>query len=151
VALAIAAGHEVVPIPGPSAVVTALQASGVDTSSFHFLGFVPHKKGRQTMLERVATADETVVFYESIHRLDKTIQALANSGKYIVVARELTKAFEEFIRGDAASVAQKISVHKNLKGESVVIVAPQRFKLPSETMGGDTVKPRRHAAAKSGR
>jgi 16S rRNA (cytidine1402-2'-O)-methyltransferase len=119
----IAAGHQVVPIPGPSAVITALQAAGVDTSEFTFLGFVPHKKGRQTMLQHIAAAEHTVVFYESIHRLEKTMTALADSKKYIVVARELTKTFEEFIRGDAARVAEKIKQHPTLKGECVVIVS----------------------------
>ncbi len=151
VALAIAAGHEVVPIPGPSAVITALQAAGVDTSSFHFLGFLPHKKGRQTLLEHIAHTEETIIFYESIHRLEKTISALATSKRYIVVARELTKTFEEFIRGDAASVAQQIAHHQNLKGECVVIVTPQRFKLLSETTAADTAKPHLRAGAKYGR
>lgn len=123
IAEVIAAGHAVVPIPGPSAVITALQAAGVDTSEFEFLGFVPHKKGRQTMLQQVAEAEHTVVFYESIHRLEKTITALADSNKYIVVGRELTKQFEEFIRGDAATVAKQIQTHPTLKGECVVIVS----------------------------
>lgn len=127
IAQVIAAGHQVVPIPGPSAVITALQAAGVDTSEFSFLGFVPHKKGRQTMLQQIASAEHTVVFYESIHRLEKTILALADSKKYIVVARELTKTFEEFIRGDAATVAQQITQQTTLKGECVVIVAPQKI------------------------
>ncbi len=127
IAQVIAAGHKVVPIPGPSAVITALQAAGVDTSEFSFMGFVPHKKGRQTMLQQIAAAEHTVVFYESIHRLEKTILALADSKKYIVVARELTKTFEEFIRGDAATVAKQITQQTTLKGECVVIVAPQKI------------------------
>lgn len=131
---AIATGINVIPIPGPSAVVTALQAAGVDTSQFMFYGFLPHKKGRQTLLREIRAAQHTVVFYESIHRLQKTIQALADSGKYIVVARELTKTFEEFIRGDAQTVAQHITVHPTLKGECVVVVS-----------AGDTATPRSHA------
>lgn len=131
ISTAIAAGITVTPIPGPTALITALQAAGVDTSQFMFYGFLPHKKGRQTLLREIALAKHTVVFYESIHRLQKTIAALADSKKYIVVARELTKSFEEFIRGDAASVAHTISQHPTLKGECVVIVA-----------NGDTAKPR---------
>lgn len=131
VTAAIAAGIIVVPIPGPSAVITALQAAGVATSQFMFYGFLPHKKGRQTLLREIIAAPHTVVFYESIHRLQKTIQALANSGKYIVVARELTKMFEEFIRGDAKTVAQRIASHPTLKGECVVVVS-----------AADTAKPR---------
>ena len=137
VARVIAAGYQVIPIPGPSALVTALQAAGVDTSRFEFLGFLPHKKGRQTLLQYVVTAEHTVVFYESIHRLEKAITALADSKKYIVVARELTKTFEEFVRGDAASVAATIRQHPNLKGECVVIV--------SQIMDAGIAKPRRRA------
>ena len=132
---AIAAGVTVVPIPGPSAVITALQAAGVDTSQFMFYGFLPHKKGRQTLLKTITAAKHTVVFYESIHRLQKTMQALADSGKYIVVARELTKTFEEFIRGDAKSVAQRIASHPTLKGECVVVVSVD-----------DTAAPRSHVS-----
>ncbi|HBY73759.1 MAG TPA: 16S rRNA (cytidine(1402)-2'-O)-methyltransferase [Candidatus Kerfeldbacteria bacterium] len=132
---AIAVGINVVPIPGPSAVIATLQAAGVDTSQFMFYGFLPHKKGRQTLLKEIAEANQTVVFYESIHRIQKTIQALADSGKYIVVARELTKTFEEFIRGDAKTVAQRIATHPTLKGECVVVVSV-----------GDTATPRLHAS-----
>lgn len=137
----IAAGHTIVPIPGPSAVICALQAAGVDTSQFMFYGFLPHKKGRQTLLRQIAAAEHTVVFYESIHRLEKTMMALADSKKYIVVARELTKTFEEFIRGDAASVATIIRQHPTLKGECVVIVSLDR----SETLAGGTAKPHSRA------
>lgn len=147
VAGVIAAGHRVVPIPGPSAVITALQAAGVDTSQFTFLGFVPHKKGRQTMLQQVIAADTTMVFYESIHRLTKTITALADSKKYVVVARELTKTFEEFVRGDAATVATQITQHTKLKGECVIIVAPRPFISLLGTLAGGTAKPRRRAGA----
>lgn len=128
---AIAAGVTVVPIPGPSAVITAVQAAGVDTSQFMFYGFLPHKKGRQTLLKEIAQAPHTVVFYESIHRLQKTMDALADCGKYIVVGRELTKTFEEFMRGDAKVVAQRIATHPTLKGECVVVVS-----------AGDTATPR---------
>ncbi|MFA6475577.1 MAG: 16S rRNA (cytidine(1402)-2'-O)-methyltransferase [Patescibacteria group bacterium] len=123
VAQVVAAGHTVVPIPGASALICTLQAAGVDTSSFNFLGFIPHKKGRQTLITEIINSKQTVVFYESIHRLNKTIQALSQSKKYIVVGRELTKTFEEFIRGDAATVAQQIAHHPTLKGECVVVVA----------------------------
>ncbi|MBI4407183.1 MAG: 16S rRNA (cytidine(1402)-2'-O)-methyltransferase [Candidatus Kerfeldbacteria bacterium] len=141
VSAVIAAGGTVTPIPGPSALITALQAAGVDTSQFTFYGFLPHKKGRQTLLQAIAAADHTIVFYESIHRLEKAITALADSKKYIVVARELTKTFEEFIRGDATSVATIIRQHPTLKGECVVIVSPAR----SETLAGDTAKPHSRA------
>ncbi|MFC1598322.1 16S rRNA (cytidine(1402)-2'-O)-methyltransferase, partial [Patescibacteria group bacterium] len=101
---AVEAGVTVVPVPGASAIVTALQAAGVDTSSFLYLGYMPHKKGRQTMTELIAGEKRTTVFYESPHRLLKTLDALRGCGRQVVVARELTKIHEEFVRGTAEEV-----------------------------------------------
>lgn len=123
---AAAAGLQIVPIPGATALITALQAAGVDTNSFEYLGFVPHKKGRQTMLTRVAELDQTVVLYESPHRILKSLSTLAElcPDKRVVVARELTKMYEEFIRGTAAEVKALVEERGELKGEIVLIVTP---------------------------
>jgi len=116
----------IVPIPGPSAVITALCASGLPTDKFLYLGFLPIKKGRQTIFKEIALSPYTVVFYESPHRLIRTLSEL---GKYlkseskIVVAKELTKMFETFFRGTIADIAQKLPAG-NPKGEYVVMVKP---------------------------
>lgn len=119
---AMTTGIQVIPIPGPSAFVAALQASGIDTSSFLFLGFLPHKRGRQTLLQTIATEDRTVVFYESPHRLMKTLAALCDCPRQIIVARELTKLHEEFVRGTAAAVYENFFQRPKILGEIVVIV-----------------------------
>lgn len=128
VARCVAEGIRVVPVPGASAVITALQGAGVDTSSFLYLGFLPHKKGRQTLLTMIASEEHTVVFYESPHRVLKTLDALAACGRSVVVCRELTKVHEEFLRGTASSVAATLRERGDVKGECVVIVhgAPAR-------------------------
>ncbi|MFH1426075.1 MAG: 16S rRNA (cytidine(1402)-2'-O)-methyltransferase [Candidatus Kerfeldbacteria bacterium] len=119
---AVELGITVVPIPGPSALVAALQAAGVSTSSFLYLGFMPHKKGRQTLLQEVASEKRTIVFYESPHRILKTLEALKDCGRRIVLARELTKMHEEFIRGTAAQVLAELQSRDKILGEFVVIV-----------------------------
>lgn len=130
---AIAAGVTVVPIPGPSAVITALQASDVDTSEYMYLGFIPHKRGRQTLFKAIAAEERTVVVYESPHRLLKTLAVLAEQDKYIIVARELTKIHEEFIRGDSKTVYDQLKTRPSIKGECVIVIA---------TSTAGTVKPR---------
>lgn len=122
IATAVARGVHVVPIPGASAVVCALQASGVDTSQFVYLGFLPHKKGRQTMLEFVVHAEQTVVFYESPHRLLKALAYLKDFDRHVIVARELTKMHEEFVRGSAQEVYDSFAGRDKVLGECVVIV-----------------------------
>lgn len=112
----------VVPIPGASAVITALQASGVDTSEFIYLGFIPHKKGRQTMLQEIMNTQRTVVAYESPHRLLKTLETLKDSSRRIIVARELTKMHEEYVRGTCAEVFLEFQRRGEVRGECVIIV-----------------------------
>ncbi len=121
---AVEAGITVVPIPGPTALITALQAGGVDTSSFLYLGFMPHKKGRQTLFTEIAESARTVVFYESPHRILKTLESLQESGKQVVLGRELTKMHEEFLRGTAEELFNDLSGRPSIKGEFVVIVQP---------------------------
>lgn len=122
---AVEAGVQVVPIPGATALAAGLQAAGVDTSNFEYVGFVPHKKGRQTMLEHVARSAQTLVMYESPHRITKTLESLTElcPTKRVVVCRELTKMHEEFIRGTAAEVLAILSKRDSIKGEIVLIVS----------------------------
>ena len=121
------AGHAVVPIPGPSAVLAALVGSGLSMGRFLFLGF-PDRKGkvRQALLERVASSTETVVLFESPRRTARLLEDLAGEcgpDRAVAVARELTKVHEEFQRGSLAEVAAHYREHPP-KGEVTVVVAP---------------------------
>jgi 16S rRNA (cytidine1402-2'-O)-methyltransferase len=123
--LAIERGVPVVPIPGASAVVTALAASGLPTDSFQFLGFLPARSGeRRTLLESVRNAQQTTVVYEAPHRIAETMKdivELLGAERPVVLARELTKLHEEFIRGSAAQVLHRAQEHE-LKGEITLLV-----------------------------
>jgi len=117
-------GVDVIPIPGASAVITALCASGLPTDKFLYLGFLPVKKGRQTVFKKIAESEYTVVFYESPHRLKKTLEQLKDYLKptaKISVAKELTKIYETFYRGSIDDVIKKLP--ENVKGEYVVIIS----------------------------
>ncbi len=122
------AGHTVVPIPGASAVLAALVGSGLPSETFAFLGFPPRKGGeRETLLNRVATSDETVVLFESPHRLVallEELEALCGAGRSVAVARELTKVHEEFTRGTLVEARRYYEAHPP-KGEVTVVVAPR--------------------------
>jgi len=116
---------KVIPIPGASALITALSASGLPASEFLFLGFLPHKKGRETLFKEIALSKRTVVFYESPHRIMKTLNSLdehLNENRKIVVARELTKIYEEIISGTAGELI-KYFENNPIKGEFVVMVS----------------------------
>jgi 16S rRNA (cytidine1402-2'-O)-methyltransferase len=116
----------IIPIPGPSAVISALSASGFPSSEFLFLGFLPHKKGRETLFKEIAASERTVAFYESPHRILKTLESLQKFApeKKIVIARELTKIYEEFISGTATELLAHFDACKNtVRGEFVVMVA----------------------------
>ncbi len=122
----IAAGFRVESVPGPTALVAALTASGLPTEEFHFIGFLPHKSGqRRNKLESLKAFEGTLVLYESPYRIEKLLGELneAFPARQIVLARELTKKFEEFLRGtpgELLAIAQK----RSLKGEFVVLIAP---------------------------
>lgn len=122
-------GHETVsPIPGASALIGAISASGVDTSEFVFLGFMPHKKGRKTKIEEALNEGRTVAFYESTHRIEKLLQEIEreDSNKKIILARELTKHFEEFLSGTATEILEIFKkTPEKKKGEFVVIIGKQ--------------------------
>jgi len=123
--LAIERGVQVVPIPGASALIAALAASGLPTDSFQFLGFLPAKSGqRRTLLETLRAVQHTTVVYEAPHRIAETMKdivELLGEWRPVVVARELTKVHEEFIRGTAAQVLQRVQEHE-LKGEMTLLI-----------------------------
>lgn len=128
---AIIEGIEVVPIPGPTAFTTALMASGMQMNHFLYLGFLPVKKWRQTLLTSIAErkkhkSAETIVVYESVHRIEKTVIQLWEylwEDHYIVIGRELTKKFEQFIRGTITEVSEYFKAHPGkIKGEFVIII-----------------------------
>ncbi len=117
-------GIEVVPIPGASAFLTALVASGLPMNRFVYLGFLPVKKGRQTLFESFKDEKRTIVFYESPHRIQKTLnqmEEILGGDRKMVVARELTKLHEEFVRGTVSDVKSEFEKRKP-KGEFVVIL-----------------------------
>jgi 16S rRNA (cytidine1402-2'-O)-methyltransferase len=116
---------KIVTIPGPSAVISALAGSGLPSSEFLFLGFLPHKKGRETLFKEIAVSERTVAFYESPHRILKSLESLQKFApeKKIVIARELTKIYEEFIFGTATELLAHFEMHKDtVRGEFVVLV-----------------------------
>lgn len=125
IAKAIEKNIVVTPIPGASALLSALVASGFDTHHFLYLGFLPIKKGRQTMLKSLQNKDFTAVIYESVHRIEKTLREFEQyfgSQTPIVVAREITKKFEDFQRGNISEVREYFSNHpEKIKGEFVII------------------------------
>jgi len=117
---------QVIPIPGASAVIAALSASGLPTHEFAFLGFLPHKKGRETLFKEIAESKRTVVFYESPHRILKTLESLQKfcPNKKVCLAREITKIYEEFKTGSPSELfgyLTKNPIHQ--KGEFTVLVS----------------------------
>lgn len=119
---------KIIPIPGPNAAISALSISGFSSDSFVYLGFPPHKKGRQTFFKKIGQTDETVVFYESKHRILKALEelkTLAQIGERpMIIARELTKQFETIYRGTIDQVMLKLN-KDNILGEFVVIIGPK--------------------------
>ena len=120
----IAAGIPIVPLPGPTAFVPVLVASGMPTHSFVFEGFLPHKKGRATKIARLKEESRTIVLYESVHRIVKTLEELERvlGDRDAVIGREVTKKFEEILRGTLSSLRITLSARPP-KGEFVLIVS----------------------------
>ncbi len=114
-------------VPGPSALTAALSVAGVSADNFLFLGFLPHKKGRETLFKEIADTKRVVVFYESPHRILKTLSALSRYStiyRTITVCRELTKIYEEVKRGAAAELLLHFQNNPDkVRGEFVVIVS----------------------------
>jgi 16S rRNA (cytidine1402-2'-O)-methyltransferase len=121
---AIEKGLPIIPLPGPTAFIPVLVASGMPTHSFVFEGFLPHKKGRLTKLQQLKDEPRTIVLYESPHRILKTLEDLQNAlgDREAVIGREMTKKFEEILRGSLSSLHQSFS-SRAVKGEFVLIVA----------------------------
>ena len=130
---AIAAGVPVIPIPGPNAALSALVASGLPTNEFLFLGFLPEKAGaRRTRLEALAaeaaahSTTRTLIFYEAPHRILETLADLESvwgPDLPIVVARELTKIHEEFLRGTVADARRELAARDRMRGEITLLIA----------------------------
>lgn len=127
IALAIEHGIRVVPIPGAVAMISALAASGLPTDSFQFHGFLPPKSGqRRKILENMRASQQTGIFYEAPHRLKETMEDVAvalGASRPVVIARELTKIHEEFLRGPAAQVLAEINSRGEVKGEITLLIA----------------------------
>jgi 16S rRNA (cytidine1402-2'-O)-methyltransferase len=121
---AVLQGIKVSPLPGANAALSALVCSGLPTDRFTFLGFLPKKNKRcEEMLKDIRRRDETVVVYESPHRLKKSLKRMEGiiPGKHICLARELTKLHEEFLHGTAGELLREIGV-KSLRGEIVLVI-----------------------------
>lgn len=117
---------KIVAIPGPSALTSTLSISGLPASEFVFLGFLPHKKGRETLFKEIADSDRTVAFYESPHRILKTIASLKQyvPERTVVIGRELTKIYEEIIKGKPTEIEEYFAKNKEkVRGEFVVMVS----------------------------
>ena len=119
----------VVPVPGASALLTALTISGLPADSFIFEGFIPQKKGRQKKLAEISQEERAVVIYESVYRIEKLITELNQfiPDREIAVCRELTKKFEEVWRGKPSEILNSLP-GKTIKGEFVIVIAPSKWK-----------------------
>ncbi|HWZ00106.1 MAG TPA: 16S rRNA (cytidine(1402)-2'-O)-methyltransferase [Edaphobacter sp.] len=133
---AIAAGIDVFPVPGANAAISGLIASGLPTERFTFHGFLPAKAGqRKTALEELVPGEVTHVFYEAPHRiLDALadVEAVFGTSQHVVVARELTKLHEEFLRGTAGVVRAQLAARASVRGEIVLMLAPSQAESSSE-------------------
>jgi len=110
-------------IPGASALTAALSIAGLESDAFTFLGFLPHKKGRQTALKKIAATEYPVVLYESPHRILKLLKELSAAGVTgVSIGRELTKMHEEFLSGEPLALAERLETKGAVRGEFVVIV-----------------------------
>ena len=130
VRLAIDAGINVCPIPGANAALSALICSGLDTTKFLFAGFAPKKnKNRREFLQKLSTVEETIIFYEAPHRLKEFLEELLEvfGDRQIVLARELTKVHEEFLRGTISELIKNLD---EPRGEFVVLVEGNKFVAP---------------------
>ncbi|MFA5809153.1 MAG: 16S rRNA (cytidine(1402)-2'-O)-methyltransferase [Thermoleophilia bacterium] len=134
-------GLQVVVLPGPSAVETALVSSGFPSDSFVFMGYLPRKKGElEKVLGSIAEESRSCVAFETPHRLTATLSAAVPhlGERRIAVCRELTKKFEEILRGTAAELSLRLS--QKVKGEIVLVFEPREQQIPQETGPTDTVE-----------
>ncbi len=136
---AIAENIRIIPIPGPSAILTALAASGLPTDAFRYEGFLPKKSGaRSRVLQTLAEEPRTIILFETPHRIKATLGEIQEifGTRQLVVARELTKTYEEIIRGSAEEILGRYQT-KNPKGEMTLVIAgrPKPKKPPKRKMG----------------
>ncbi len=123
---AVEEGIELSCLPGANAVIPALVMSGLPMDKFYFEGFLPHKKGKMTRLTKILEMECTVVFYESPHRLVKTLEQLKDLGaedRMVSVSREISKLYEENLRGKLSEVLDNLKERKQIKGECVVCLS----------------------------
>jgi len=147
-AAAIRAGISVVPIPGPSAVITALAAAGLPTDAFYFAGFLPAKSGqRARALEALRDQSATLVFYEAPHRILETLADIERilGPRPVVVARELTKLHEEFLRGTPAEVRAALESRPSVKGEIALLIGKRTSPAPETIPIDEAVAAHIHA------
>lgn len=124
------AGHTVSVIPGPDAATTALVASGLPCDKYVYEGFLPQQKGRQKRLKQLVDEERTIVLYESPYRLKKLLTELReymSDQRMVAVCRELTKKFEEIVRGTLKTVSDTFELRDKIKGEIAVVIAPQDY------------------------
>jgi 16S rRNA (cytidine1402-2'-O)-methyltransferase len=145
VTAALAAGVDVFPVPGANAAISGLIASGLPTERFTFHGFLPAKAGqRKTALEELPRSESTHIFYEAPHRILDTLadlEAVFGEAQHVVIARELTKLHEEFLRGSAAVLRAKLTARASIRGEIVLMLALNPVETTSEkkktSLGGE--------------
>ncbi|MGM0745985.1 16S rRNA (cytidine(1402)-2'-O)-methyltransferase [Rhodohalobacter sp.] len=128
-------GHHVIAIPGPDAVSTALAVSGLPSDRFIFEGFLPPKKGRQTRIQEIADSDITSVVYVSPHKLVRFLEKLheyAGDGRWVCIARELTKKFEETDRAQLGDLLNRWKEKKSIKGEIAIVIAGKSYSEDEE-------------------
>jgi len=146
VSLAIERGVPVVPVPGPAAFLAALVASGMAAECFCFRGFLPPKNGaRRKELQKILESDETQIYYEAPHRIRETLADIAEvlgADRPVVVARELTKIHEEFLRGKVQEVIHMQNARDEIKGEITLLIgkAPRGQSAPLGTSIGERVE-----------
>lgn len=139
---AIDAGVPVHPIPGPSAALAALSASGLPTDSFRFGGFLPVKPGQRVKaLEAIREEHATVIFYEAPHRILDALQAIDGTlgNRPVVIGRELTKIHEEFLRGTAREIHDTLAARDSIKGEFTLLIGKATEPPPDDTPLGEAV------------
>lgn len=143
ISLAIRHHVPVVPIPGASAFLAALVASGLPSASFRFSGFLPAKRGeRRAALEAIRTSPRTQLFYEAPHRIVEALSdvvEILGQDRHVVIARELTKLHEEFLRGRAGEVLEKLAAREGVKGEITLLIG----RAEEQEAGGEAGAPAR--------
>ena len=118
----------VLPLPGPSAAISALSVSGLPSDSFYFVGFLPKKKGRQKKINQIKEIDSSIILYEAPYRINKTLSDLYLylGDRKIFIAREMTKMYEQYFYGTIKSMIDQ-NIHINPKGEYVIIIAKEGY------------------------